>query len=300
MNVLVLGGTRYFGVHMVEALLQKGHTITIATRGLKKDNFGNRVHRVVVERTSPKSMAETFRGKTFDVVCGSLAYCSNDVKYALDSINCKRYVMTSSSSVYDLHVNTIESDFNPLVKPLKWCDRVEYPYDEIKRFAECALFQAYPSQNSVAVRFPFVIGNDDYTKRLYFYVEHVVKGMPMLINDIDAQMGFVSSDEAGRFLAFLVEQKYTGVINGSNEGTISLKEIINYVEEKTGKQAILSKDGDHAPYNGAMDYSLNTKLASDLGFDFSPIHSFIYNLIDEYIKIANLKNHNLQKVEFRN
>lgn len=288
MNILVLGGTRYFGVHMVEALLQKGHNITIATRGLKKDKFGNRVHRVVVERTSPKSMSEAFCGRTFDVVCDSLAYCSNDVKYALESINCKRYVMTSSASVYNLHVNTTEDDFNPLEKPLKWCNRMDYPYDEIKRLAECALFQAYPSQNSVAVRFPFVIGSDDYTKRLYFYVEHVIKGMPMFINDIDAQMGFVNSDEAGRFLAFLVEQKYTGVINGSNEGTISLQEIIKYVEEKTGKQAVLSKDGSNAPYNGSIDYNLNTKLSSELGFKFSPINSFIYGLIDEYIDIAGL------------
>lgn len=293
MNILVLGGTRYFGVHMVEALLQNGHDVTIATRGLKNDNFGNRVQRVVIERTSPKSMVEAFNGKTFDAVCDSLAYCSNDVKYVLDSINCKRYVMTSSASVYDLHVNTMERDFNPLEKPLKWCNRADYPYDEIKRLAECALFQAYPSQSSVAVRFPFVIGNDDYTKRLYFYVEHVVKGIPMFINDIDAQMGFVRSNEAGRFLAFLVEQKFTGVINGSNKGTISLKEIIEHVETKTGKQAILSKDGDAAPYNDGIDYSLNTKLASDLGFQFSPINSFIYSLIDEYIESAKLKIHNL-------
>ncbi|WP_411676917.1 NAD-dependent epimerase/dehydratase family protein [Caproicibacter sp.] len=286
MNVLVLGGTRYFGVHMVEALLQKGHQITIATRGLKKDNFGNRVRRVVVERTSPRSMAEAFCGRFFDVVCDSLAYCSNDVKYALDSISCKRYVMTSSASVYDLHVDTKEGDFNPLVKPLKWCNRADYPYDEVKRLAECAAFQAYPSQSTIAVRFPFVIGPDDYTNRLYFYVEHIVKGIPMLIDDIDAQMGFVSSNEAGRFLAFLAEQEYTGVMNGSNSGTISLQEIIQHVEEKTGKQAILSNHGDNAPYNGGVDYSLNTKLASDLGFCFSPIRPFIYDLIDRYLELS--------------
>lgn len=286
MRILVLGGTRYFGVHMVEALHQSGHDVTIATRGLKNDNFGDRVQRVIIERTSPKNMIETFDGKTFDVVCDSLAYCSNDVKYALESINCKRYVMTSSASVYDLHVNTLESDFNPLEKPLTWCNRADHSYNEMKRLAECALFQAYPSQSSVAVRFPFVIGNDDYTKRLYFYVEHVIKGIPMLINNIDAQMGFVRATEAGRFLAFLVDQEYTGAINGSNEGTISLKMIIEYVEARIGKHAILSKDGDEAPYNDVLDYSLNTKLASDLGFYFSPINSYIYNLLDEYIEIA--------------
>ncbi|QAT49949.1 reductase [Caproiciproducens sp. NJN-50] len=290
MNILVFGGTRYFGIHMVEALIQKGHNITIATRGRKKDDFGNSVHRVVIERSSPKSIADAFNGKTFDVVCDSLAYCSNDVKYVLDSVHCKRYLMTSSASVYRLHVNTVENDFNPLEKSLKWCNRTDYPYDEVKRLAECALFQAYPSQSSVAVRLPFVIGRDDYTKRLYFYVEHIVKGIPMFIDDIDARMGFVSSDEAGRFLAFLAEQEYTGVINGSNGGTISLNDIIKYVEEKAGKNAILSKDGDVAPYNGEIDYSLNTEFASKLGFRFSPIKLFIYDLLNTFVEAVNSPN----------
>ncbi len=287
MEILVLGGTKYFGVHMVEELIRKGHNVTIATRGMAQDSYGNRVRRLIVERTSAKSMAEVFRNQTYDVVCDNIAYCSNDVKYALDSIKCKRYVMTSTMSVYDdLHINTMESDFNSLEKPLKWCDRADYTYDEVKRLAECALFQAYPSQNSVAIRFPFVIGTDDYTKRLYFYIEHVVKGIPMFIDNIDAQMGFVSSNEAGQFLAFLAEQECTGVVNGSSMGTISLREIITYVEGKTGRRAVLSKAGDNGPYNGAPDYSINTGLASEWGFDFSPLNLWIYELIDKYIQEA--------------
>lgn len=287
MNVLVLGGTRYFGVHMVKALLQNGHDVTIATRGHTTDHFGGQVHRVVIERTNKESMEKAFDGKVFDVVCDNLAYSSNDVRIALDTISCNRYVMTSSASVYDLHVNTVEKDFDPFKMQFKWCGRADYTYNELKQFAECALFQAYSSQNAVAVRFPFVIGKDDYTKRLYFYVEHVVKEIPMLIDDLDVQMGFVSSEEAGRFLVFLAESAYRGVINGSNSGTISLNEIIGYVEKKTGKHAILSKEGDAAPYNGAMDYSLNTELASTLGYEFSPVQSFIYDLLDAYIEVAD-------------
>ena len=286
MNVLVLGGTKYLGIHMVKALLQNGHDVTIATRGRAKDNFGERVHRVVIERTDRESMAKAFGGNAFDVACDNLACCSNDVKNALDAINCKRYVMTSSASVYDLHINTMEKDFDPLKKQLKWCDRSGYPYQELKQLAECALFQAYSSQNGVAVRFPFVIGTDDYTKRLYFYVEHIVKRIPMFIDDMNARMSFVSSSEAGRFLAFLAEQEYTGVINGSNGGTISLNEIIGYVEEKTKKHAILSKNGESAPYNGGADYSLNTELASKLGFQFSPVQSFLYDILNEFIEVA--------------
>ena len=33
MQILVVGGTRYFGKYTIKALLQKGHAVTIATRG---------------------------------------------------------------------------------------------------------------------------------------------------------------------------------------------------------------------------------------------------------------------------
>ena len=43
MKVLVLGGTRFFGIHLVDELLKSNCDITIATRGLTSDSFGNKV-----------------------------------------------------------------------------------------------------------------------------------------------------------------------------------------------------------------------------------------------------------------
>lgn len=87
-------------------------------------------------------------------------------------------------------------------------------------------------------------------------------------------------------MAFLADQNYTGTINGSSNGTISVNEIIQYVEMKTGKKAIFSENGEVAPYNGAMDYSINTELATSLGFHFSSLYKWIYDLLDIYIKLV--------------
>ncbi len=38
MKILVIGGTRYFGIHMVNKLLERGHKVTIATRGKTPDS----------------------------------------------------------------------------------------------------------------------------------------------------------------------------------------------------------------------------------------------------------------------
>lgn len=129
-----------------------------------------------------------------------------------------------------------------------WCDRMAFPYEQIKRQAEYALWQEYSDRNWLAVRYPFAIGKDDYTKRLLFYVEHV-----------------------------------KGAINGSAFGTISIREILDYIEKKTGHAAILSDDGEEAPYNGEPEYSINTEKATALGYRFSNLKDWIYELLDYYL-----------------
>ena len=287
MNILVIGGTRFFGIHMVEELLKMGHDITIATRGQASDSFGDRVKRIVIERTNEDSIRNAFKEKHYDVVIDKIAYCSNDIKYAMENISCDKYIYMSSTSVYaPKHMNTLETDFDGYSNDFVWCDRMAFPYEGIKRQAEYALWQKYSDRKWIAVRYPFAIGKDDYTKRLLFYVEHTMKSIPMNIDNLDYQMGYIRSDEAGKFIAFLVDKDVNGALNGSSEGTISIKEIIHYVEKKTGTKAIIDKEGDEAPYNGEPEYSINTEKANALGFRFSRLNDWIYELLDYYIELV--------------
>lgn len=287
MKILVIGGTRFFGIHMVNELLEKGHDVTIATRGNASDEFGDKVKRIIMERTNEASVKEALRGTHYDVVIDKIAYCSNDIKYVMEAVDCDKYIHMSSTSVYEpKHINTTESDFDGYSKELIWCDRGAFPYEQIKRQAEYALWQKYSDRNWIAVRYPFAIGKDDYTKRLLFYVEHVMKSIPMNIDNPDAQMGFIRSDEAGKFMAFLIDKDFRGAINGCAKGTISLREIITYVEEKTGTKASLDENGDAAPYNGEPEYGINTDKAEALGFEFSTLQDWIYELLDYYVQLV--------------
>lgn len=285
MKILVIGGTKFFGIPMVEALLAGGHEVTIATRGNIKAPFGKQVSEIIVERTDPDSMRAAFSGVHFDVVIDKIAYSSNDIRYALDVLDCDRYIHMSSTAVYaPKHRDTREEEFDALNWKLIWCSRADFPYDEVKRQAECALWQKYGKQRAVAVRFPYVIGKDDYTKRLRFYVEHAMKAIPMNIDNIDCQMGYIRSDEAGQFMAFLAETDFTGAINGCSAGTISLREILDYVEQRTGKRAVIDEHGEEAPYNHEAEYSINTDRAQALGFRFTNLRDWIFELIDYYIE----------------
>ena len=283
MDILVLGGTRFMGRHLVASLLKKGHSVTIATRGNAADVFGNSVNRIHFDRTDECSIRSAFSGKAYDVVFDSLAYCSRDVRILLDNISCSRYIMISTTAVYQKHINTVESDFDPLGEPVIWCDRSVFPYAEMKRQAERALFSRYGDRNFVAVRFPFVIGKDDYTNRLRFYIEHILTETPVYVDNFEAQMGFVRSDEAGDFLAFFADNNFTGPVNGASSGTVSIQELSEYIKRKCGRGLILAKDGKAAPYNGEAPYSINTEVAASLGFAFTPLQEWFWDLVDDYM-----------------
>ncbi len=148
MKILVIGGTRFFGIHMINELLELGHDVTIATRGKASDEYGDKVKRILIERTSAASIKEALSGTHYDVVIDKIAYCSNDIKYMMDVIDCDKYIYMSSTSVYDpKHIHTVEDDFDGIGNELIWCDRKTFPYEQIKRQAEYALWQQYSDKN---------------------------------------------------------------------------------------------------------------------------------------------------------
>ena len=61
-------------------------------------------------------------------------------------------------------------------------------------------------------------------------------------------------------------------------------------KKNTGKHAILSDDGEVAPYNGEPEYSINTEKAEKKGYHFSNLKEWIYQLLDYYIELVNKGN----------
>lgn len=85
-------------------------------------------------------MRKVFAGKHYDIVIDKIAYCSDEIRSAMEAISCDRYIFMSTTAVYEpKHLDTKENEFDAAKKTLCWCGRADFPYDEIKRQAECAL-----------------------------------------------------------------------------------------------------------------------------------------------------------------
>ena len=282
MHILVIGGTRFFGIHTVKQLLVNGHNVTIATRGSHGNPFGTKVSHILMDRTNEESVRTALSDRKFDAVIDKVAYASNDVRSLLKYLHCRRYIQMSSCAVYpEAHLRISEKDFDPASHPLHWMDRPD-DYAEGKRQAERATLEFMDSNDCTFVRFPVVMGEQDYTERLQFYAEHICQEKPMFVDKPDVAASYIHEREAGDFLAHLIDHPVSGAVNGCSRGGISQGRIISYLEQKTGKRALLSDRGDPAPYNGFQtDVSYCCEKAEGTGYIFSRIESWIFGLLDQ-------------------
>lgn len=295
-NVLVLGGTQFFGKRLVQMLIDHGKNVTIATRGLTKDSFGDSVERLIIDREKKETIVQAFENRTRDVVYDQSCFSPQEVKDVLDVLKgkVKRYIFTSSQAVYEFGTNHKEEHFSPINFSFMFKGRREYVgyggYQEAKRAAENVLF-TQSDMEVVAVRFPIVVGTDDYTNRLKFYVDKVKNEEPIVAENFDIKLGFILSKEAAEFLYFLGESSFQGPINAGSLGDISLLELIRKIEVFTGREAILSNDvvnQQSSPYSLAGSWSVNPEMAIGLGFQFSDLNL----LLDDLINFYNNRNGN--------
>lgn len=281
-TALVFGGTRFFGKNLVETLLDKGVQVTIATRQQSQDPFGDRVERIKVDRFDEASMKEAVVGRSWDVVFDQLCYTSHDAQISTRVLEgkIKKYVFTSSGAVYDFGVDLPEQAFDPYTYHLEMVEQGEVSYGEGKRLAEAYFFQKAPFP-VVALRIPVVLGEEDYTERLLYYVKRIKEGKPVYFSNPEQKLRFIHQKEAGDFLAWVAETPYEGPINACAEGPITMKELMEMIGTVVGKEPIITTEDDQIPseYDYGQSRYMSTEKASQLGYQFTILRDWLPDLI---------------------
>jgi UDP-glucose 4-epimerase len=102
MRVLVTGGNRYIGLHLVFELARRGHDVTVANSHVADMPEGAR--RIHVDRTQPGALLEALspHRDDFDVVFDNTAYTVRDLEPMVELFGgrVQHFVFTSSVAVY--------------------------------------------------------------------------------------------------------------------------------------------------------------------------------------------------------
>ncbi|GIO06457.1 epimerase [Brevibacillus reuszeri] len=294
-KALVLGGTQFFDKRLVQNLLDADYEVTIATRGKTPDSFGEQVYRLQLDREDKRTLqaafssTDTYWDYVFDQTCYSPMEAADVVELLSGRVG--HYVFTSTMAVYDYGVNKLETDYDPYTYPILLRSRKDYTgmsgYREAKRQAEAVLFQTAPF-SATAVRFPLVIGQDDYTGRFQFHVRRVMNGEPIGHSNPEDRLGFITSEDAGRFLHFAAKEKLVGPYNAGSSGDLSVQELLDRMGEAAhaSKTSAIVEPNDpqsRSPYDVGGSLSMLMTKAIAAGFSFKDMNMALDECIDYYL-----------------
>lgn len=214
MKILILGGTRFVGRHLVQAALSRGHGLTLFNRGVSNPGIFPNVESIHGDRAKD---LDRLAGRRWDAVIDTSAYFPGVVKTSTAALKdaVDRYVFISTISVYaDYAQKGIDEDY-----PLANMDEAlaEVPnmatYGARKVLCERAVREVY-GERALILRPGYVVGPDDTTDRFTYWPVRVARGGEMLAPDRPgAPMQLIDARDLAEFALKLIEEGASGAFN---------------------------------------------------------------------------------------
>ena len=270
MQILVLGGNRFFGRALARQLLAAGHELTLLNRGNLDDGLGPEVRRLRCDRQDAAALrAALGPTRSWDVVFDQICYEAPQARVAAEIFAGRvgHYVFTSSQSVYGPGAGLREKDFDPLAHAFTQDARTADNYAEAKRQCESVLFRqsGFPV---TAARLTIVIGEGDYTGRPRWHMERVRAGVPIYFPNLEARLSLIQSEDAAAALRHLAVAGPVGALNVAAVEPLSLAAFVQTLEAAAGRQVKLLETADEgawSPYGIEQDWFLNVGKLLALG-----------------------------------
>ena len=278
MKVLIIGGNRFVGLRVAQALDAKaGVELHLVNRTGQVPTLKN----ANVFKADRRNLNHSHLDREYDVIIDFAAFDERDANSSLGYFRqVGRYLYISTMSVYPESASLAESEFDSQLFDIS-APPPTHDYQSGKRWCEATFTQKAPFP-LVSVRFPLILGPDDYTRRLEFHVERIEAGRPIHIPNLDARISMIHAEDAAKFLLWSMTQTFTGPLNVASAQPLALRNLIQRIERTTGKKAILINQPSpqaSSPYGPDQDWFMDTKKMEKLGFKTRPIESWIDDLI---------------------
>jgi nucleoside-diphosphate-sugar epimerase len=236
-RILIIGGTRLFGLALVRELCSQGHIVTVVSRRTTSLPEGARLIQGI--------RSESWRAleqQAFDAVFDFLAYDEASVAEALRYLPSRAlYVLISSIWMVRLQTHAFADQFigEPEPGALAALPEVTQKYLLGKWGAE-RLFSVVQAKRPVAVlRMPIFWGKGEHTGRIRFYADRVADGRPVLLVDGGSNLTQVVwvEDLARATAKWLISTKEPGrlIWEGLPNPGVPLREIVTQVARGLGR-----------------------------------------------------------------
>ena len=221
LRILILGGTRFIGPHQVKYALDRGHEVSIFTRGRTEppffQDYFERVEQLIGDRTGDLTALED---REWDAVIDNSASYPSWVAATADLLrdHVDRYLFVSSISAYaDFGQVGIDEDYHVgRLSP----DEAEDDGAYGPRKARCEAYarDAF-GENAIIVRPGLIVGPGDNTDRWTYWPVRVARGGEVLAPNTPADpVQNVDARDLSEWIVRLVETPgHGGTYNATGE-----------------------------------------------------------------------------------
>ena len=238
MRVLVLGGTLFLGRHVAEAALDRGHELTLFTRGKTNPGLFPEAEHLVGDRDGDLSALE---GREWDAVVDPSAYVPRVAAASAELLSgaVGHYTFISSISAYrDFERVGMDEDYPTGGLPDDHGEDVDRYYGELKAASERAVTDAFDGSASV-VRAGLIVGRYDWTNRFGWWIRRVAAGGEVLVPDARPwhQQVIDGRDLAGWILD-RAERGAGGTFNATGpERPLDMHDVLDVARDVSGSDA---------------------------------------------------------------
>lgn len=218
LNILVLGGTSFLGPHLIRYAMERGHSISIFTRGRTQPTIHKRLFDDVEHLVGDRAEnLDALRGRTWDAVIdnsgGRVEWTRDSAQLLKDSVDL--YLYTSSTGVYLPYLgNDITEDTELVLADDP--PRDQPSYGVMKSLSEMEARRAFGEDRTIVVRPTYIVGPADASNRFPYWPARLERGGEVLVpgrgND---PIQYIDVRDLTKWMIRLIENRTAGTFNGA-------------------------------------------------------------------------------------
>lgn len=239
MKILILGGTHFLGRHLAEAVLTRGHELTLFNRGKTNPGLFPAAGELRGDRDG---QLDALRGKSWDAVIDTCGYVPRLVRASAELLadSVHRYTFISSISVYaDLSRPGVDESGSLHSLADETTEQVTgETYGGLKALCEQAAEAAMPGR-VLSVRAGLIVGPHDPTGRFTYWPRRVARGGEVLApGRPDRRVQFVDVRDLAVWIITMIERGESGTYNATGpREPLAIGELLDVCRTVTGGDA---------------------------------------------------------------
>jgi 2'-hydroxyisoflavone reductase len=241
LSILILGGTSFLGPHQIKYALERGHKVSIFTRGKTIPNVNtnvfDEVEHLVGDRENNLTAIENRKWNVVIDNSGRNVEWTRKTAQLLKN-SCDIYIYTSSTGVYFPYTKANLNEENKvLLKVPETLEdemlKMEYDYGVMKANSEQETIKAFGKERSIIIRPTYMFGPGDKTDRFIHWPIRLAKEGEILVpGKKDDPVQYVDVRDVAEFMIRLAEQKNYGTYNAV--GPTNKESMYDFVNKAKG------------------------------------------------------------------